>query len=272
MRESIYRFHVRERSCDGQPNATMLNLSPDKTNEVKEPEKPVSRATIAFGAAILLALVGLYWSLWKTGALPILADEQTLRAWIDSLGFWGPLAIIVLMVSAIVMSPIPSGPIAMVAGAAYGPLWGTVYVVIGAEAGALIAFGLARCLGYAAVRRWARVRLLLRRLSQRRSQAWLMAIVFASRLAPFISFDAISYAAGLTPLTFWRFALATLAGVIPIAFVLAYFGDELLAADSAGAATLLVLISSITLIPLAAKLLWSRYRRRQGTKRHAGKA
>jgi len=33
------------------------------------------------------------------------------------------------------------------AGAAYGHLWGTVQVVIGAELGALIAFGLARVLG-----------------------------------------------------------------------------------------------------------------------------
>jgi uncharacterized membrane protein YdjX (TVP38/TMEM64 family) len=36
-------------------------------------------------------------------------------------------------------------------------------------------------------------------LSRERSQIWLMAVVFVSRLLPFISFDAISYAAGLTP-------------------------------------------------------------------------
>lgn len=53
------------------------------------------------------------------------------------------------MVAAIVMNPIPSGPIAMVAGAAYGPLWGTLYVVVGAETGALSAFWLARWLGEA---------------------------------------------------------------------------------------------------------------------------
>ncbi len=52
-----------------------------------------------------------------------------------------------------------------------------------------------------------------------------MRLVFALRLIPFVSFDIISYAAGLTPLRFWRFALATLAGVTPIAFLLSHFGE-----------------------------------------------
>jgi hypothetical protein len=34
---------------------------------------------------------------------------------------------------------------------------------------------------------------MLERLRRSRSQLWLMAIVFASRLVPFISFDAVSY-------------------------------------------------------------------------------
>jgi uncharacterized membrane protein YdjX (TVP38/TMEM64 family) len=87
--------------------------------------------------------------------------------------------------------------------------------------------------------------------------------VFASRLVPFISFDVVSYAAGLTPLAFWRFAIATLAGVIPIAFVLTYFGEALINIESTGTATLLFLLSSITLIPIAAKWLWGRYRKRR---------
>jgi uncharacterized membrane protein YdjX (TVP38/TMEM64 family) len=41
-----------------------------------------------------------------------------------------------------------------------------------------------------------------------------MTIVFVSRLLPFISFDIVSYAAGLTRLAMWRFAVATLAGIV----------------------------------------------------------
>lgn len=96
----------------------------------------LSKTKIAVGAAVVLALAAAYWVLSETGALAVLVDEQRLRGWIDQLGFWGPLAIVALMTAAIVMSPIPSGPIALAAGAAYGPLWGTVWVVIGAEGGA----------------------------------------------------------------------------------------------------------------------------------------
>lgn len=217
------------------------------------------RPRLALGAALLIGLAGLYWILMETGALSTLTDKQGLREWVDQLGVWGPLAIITMMIMAIVMSPIPSGPIAMVAGATYGPLWGTVYVVIGAEAGALLAFGIARLLGYEVIHRWSRTRPILAWLGKERSQTALMLVVFASRLVPFISFDAVSYAAGLTPLAFWRFLIATLAGVIPTAYLIVMFGEVLITADSRGLMIVLILISGITLLPILAKLVWARH-------------
>ena len=65
----------------------------------------------------------------------------------------------------------------------------------------------ARCLGFDAVRRSSNP--VLKYIAAPRSQFSLMLIVFASRLIPFISFDAVSYAAGLTCLSFSRFACAT---------------------------------------------------------------
>ncbi|MDQ3446048.1 MAG: TVP38/TMEM64 family protein [Pseudomonadota bacterium] len=217
-------------------------------------------------------LVAIYWSLSQGGMLSMLTDEERLRDAIDRLGFWGPVTLIGLMVAAIVMSPIPSGPIALVAGAAYGPLWGTVYVVIGAETGALIAFWIARSLGYESCRLWPRACRLLDRLGRRRSQAWLMAIVFASRLVPFISFDVVSYAAGLTPLAFWRFALATLAGVVPISFLLVHFGEALVASDTERLLPLALLVGGITLAPIIGKFIWDWYRKRRGAAHASSKS
>jgi len=221
---------------------------------------PVSKTKIAAAAAIVL-LAGLYWALSNTGLLGKLTDEHSLRRYIEEIGALGPLVLILVMTLAIVISPIPSGPIAMAAGAAYGPFWGMVYVVIGAEAGAMIAFLLGRWLGYEAVRRWSGSRDLLERLSRKRSQNWLMLFVFGSRLVPFISFDAVSYAAGLTPLSFFRFALATAAGIVPASFLLAYFGEELSFADSSIQTAAILLLGTITLLPIAGRLIWTEFRR-----------
>ena len=87
-----------------------------------------------------------------------------------------------------------------------------------------------------------------------------MLVIFTSRLVPFISFDAVSYAAGLTPLTFWRFVVATLAGVIPTAYLITAFGGLLMASESGVVTLLLVLVSGVTLLPIVAKLLLTRRR------------
>lgn len=237
---------------DAEADEAILSASRDG-------DHPISNVKIAIGVAVVLVLAGLYWWLWRSGALEALGNEQVLQNQVQRLGIWGPLGIIVLMTAAIVMSPIPSGPIALVAGAAFGPGLGRRLHRDRRRSRRDHRLSIARCLGYEAVRRWARAEPMLKRLSQRRSQNWLMAIVFASRLVPFISFDAVSYAAGLTPLAFCRFALATLAGVIPISFVLAYFGEELLTADPGRMMIVAVLVGGITLLPIGIKLLWNWY-------------
>jgi uncharacterized membrane protein YdjX (TVP38/TMEM64 family) len=171
----------------------------------------------------------------------------------------GPLAIVALMILAILVSPIPSAPIALAAGALYGHTWGTGYIALGAELGALLAFGLARLVGRDALQRWLGSRLPKSRLG---SQGSLMLIVFLSRLLPFISFDVVSYAAGLTALAFWRFALATLAGILPASFLLAHFGGEMATGELDKMLYAVLLLGLLTGIPLAVHFLRERKHRR----------
>lgn len=214
---------------------------------------------LAVGGVLLIAVAVAWFAFERTGLR--LGDERALREWVEGLGAWGPAAIVGLMTMAIVMSPIPSAPIALVAGAAYGPLWGTLYIVAGAEAGAIVAFWIARCLGYEALRRWAPAGRWMQRLAHQRSQSRLMAVVFASRLIPFVSFDVLSYAAGLTPLAFWRFALATLAGVVPLSFALAYFGESIV---ESGSRWMMLFALSMGLVTLGPFVLRALRRRRAG--------
>ena len=207
------------------------------------------RAAILTGLAILG--IGLL-AIWQFAPSVFaearsLLDVERLEMLVARAGLWGPVVIVTLMTLAVVASPIPSAPIALAAGAAYGHVWGTVQVVIGAELGALIAFGLARLLGHDALRRVFGDRVDAGLLG---SQNALTATVFASRLMPFVSFDMISYAAGLSRLHAWRFAVATLAGIIPASFLLAHFGGVAVSGDLGRATWAVLGLGLVTGLPL----------------------
>ncbi len=208
---------------------------------------------------IMVAVLGLAlaaWLIWGPADLAAMITAEKLDRVVARAGPWGPLVVAGLMTLAVVMSPIPSAPIAMAAGAAYGHLWGTVYVLLGAELGALIAFGIARMVGRAPLRRWFGDRIDAGLLG---SQNALTATVFLSRLMPFVSFDLISYAAGLSCLRLWRFALATLAGIVPASFLLAHLGTTAAEGEMGAASWAVLVIGLVT----GAPLLWAAFRGRR---------
>lgn len=218
---------------------------------------------LALGAVALVGIMTLSWFLVESHALLIFTNRHAMEEWVGQLGFWGALAIIALMMLTTVMSPIPSGPIAIASGALYGSVWGTTYVVIGAVAGVMIAFSIARQFGNAVMQRWSRLRPILNWLGKNRSQAKLMGVVFSSRLVPFVSFAAVSYAAGLTPIAYWRFMLATLVGVIPTAYLFTKSGEIFITAESRDLMLILVFLSGITLLPFLAKSILNRLQKRR---------
>ncbi len=207
---------------------------------------------LLFFICFLLSTILLFFLASEIGWLEVFENRDKTQVVIQQLGLFGPFIIIFLLASAIIISPIPSAPIALVSGALYGHTLGTIYVVFGAVLGALIAFIVARKLGYDYVSRKLHSHFPVKIIG---SQNTLMMIVFVTRLAPFISFDVISYAAGLTQLTFWRFLLATLMGIIPISFILAHLGSEVQDGELESIAIALFLLGFITLIPILIKKL-----------------
>lgn len=167
--------------------------------------------------SILFERVTSHWIDWS---------PEAVRAWIQGLGPAAPAVFIVLVAVAVVVSPIPSVPLGLAAGAAFGIWWGTVYSLIGSQLGAMIAFGLAKRLGRPFVERYVPRESLeqVDRFAQQRG-AW---AVFIMRLLPAFNFDWVSYAAGLTTLRWGTFSLATLAGMTLPIFALVAAGDALL--------------------------------------------
>lgn len=219
----------------------------------------MQKTYLGMAIVMLLVLVGVF--IWGTPVFDIVAglfDRERLGTLVDRAGLFGPVVVVAAMTIAVVASPIPSAPVALVAGAAYGHVAGTIYVILGAEIGAIIAFMIARQLGRDAMRRWFGDRLEKGFLG---SQDALTLTVLLSRLMPFVSFDFVSYAAGVSNLHFWRFALATLAGVVPASFVLAHFGSVAAESGGQGIAAVALGLGFVTAAPLLFVALRNRRRR-----------
>lgn len=172
---------------------------------------------------LVLLLVAMSTIAWKSGATEWI-DPNRLIPFLQRLGILGPAVYIALIAIAVVISPIPSLPLDAAAGAVYGPFLGTAYSVMGAEAGALISFFIARALGREAIVRFLRREIEFCDLCTERQLGY---VIFFARLLPVFSFDLVSYGAGLTRISTKQFALATFLGMIPPTFVLNYFGGSM---------------------------------------------
>ncbi len=173
---------------------------------------------------VLLGIAGFYMIVQVSGLQEILQPEK-LATVLRDFGVAGPFALMGLMTLAVVVSPIPSLPIDLAAGAAYGPFWGAVYVLIGAEVGAILSFLIGRALGRDVLSRWLKSDITF---CQQCSDHHLMGLMIVARLLPVFSFDIVSYGAGLTNMSLKAFALATFVGMAPPTFALTYLGSAVM--------------------------------------------
>jgi uncharacterized membrane protein YdjX (TVP38/TMEM64 family) len=181
------------------------------------------RTALALIAVAALAGLSLYA---LTADRPFGMDwsEKSLGEWVKSLGPWGGIGIIGLMVLHSLV-PFPAEVVAFLAGELYGVVWGTVFAWTGAMLGALLAFGLARIAGRDAVDALipAAARQKAEELGRTRSVDGLL----LARLIPVISFNLINYAAGLTRVGWWTFIWTTGVGILPLTVFFVYLGERM---------------------------------------------
>ncbi|MFC7089337.1 TVP38/TMEM64 family protein [Halomonas salifodinae] len=176
------------------------------------------------GAILLIVatLAGIWWLLDGMG-MPTSLSPRAIAEWLNGQGMEGPLLLVLLMILAVVVGPIPTLPISAAAGLAFGVGSGVMLSITGATLGALIAFFLARLIGREALRSRLPDNPLF---GSRGSQRLLFCTVLITRLVPIFSFALISYAAGLTAISAWRFALASLIGMLPMTVVFTNLGHS----------------------------------------------
>jgi len=188
---------------------------------------------------------------------PVFSDGVRAAADLLALtGNWGPLVVMALQMLQAIISPLPSWPITVAAGALYGPALGTAYSLVGATIGGAINFLIARHLG-------------LPFLRQRLGKVWLdragrltavhfLGLALLGRALPFASFDLVAYLAGVSKLSLLVFLGVAAVGQGPAIFAYAYLGGDLAAASQASTWGSVV-IFAIALLILGAQRIWNRY-------------
>lgn len=155
---------------------------------------------------LLLGAGGLF--LYRSGFFAACTSIPALRAYIDRSAPYSHLTFFVVQLLSVVLAPIPSNLTAAAGGLLFGT-WPAFFLTYGAVmAGSLLVFWLARTLGRDFVDR-----VVSRKLAEkyqkviREKTTVFLALAF---LLPYFPDDMLCILAGLTPITFGRFALLAL--------------------------------------------------------------
>ena len=87
--------------------------------------------------------------------------------------------------------------------------------------------------------------------------------ILICRLLPFVSFDLVSYAAGLTSMSFWSFFIATGIGQLPATLVYSYVGGMLTGGARLFVTGLMILFALSALIVMLRRIYMEKQRKKQ---------
>lgn len=183
-------------------------------------------------------------------------DFEVIGDFIARYGIYAALISILLMIMQAIVAPLPAFLITFANANLFGWVLGAILSWSGAMLGAILCFWIARILGRDVVERLT-------------SKAGLEQVdeffdkygshsVLIARLLPFISFDIVSYAAGLTSMRFVPFVIATGIGQLPATIVYSYVGGMLTGGAKLMVTALLILFALSVLVVLLHQVYKSR--------------
>lgn len=172
------------------------------------------RKVVAILILIIIGSFGLNYFLSE-----LTSDEA--RNFIIRLGFWGPLVIIIYIIFSHILAPLAGSPALLLSLAIYGLSRTMFYSYIASMISAVICFFISRKLGRMWVGNLSGGKFLAK-VDEFTEYSGTELLIF-SRLLGFLFFEIISYAAGLTNISFRRyFIITSLVSILPhVAF--AYF-------------------------------------------------
>ena len=152
-------------------------------------------------------------------------DIEKIKIYILSFGILAPVVSFLLMVFQSLVAPLPAFLITFANAALFGWVYGAMLSWFSSMIGAILCFYVARYLGRDMVEK-VTSKQALQKVDIFFEKHGLNAILIA-RLLPFVSFDIVSYAAGLTQMKIKNFIFATAVGQLPATLIYSYAGEML---------------------------------------------
>lgn len=186
-------------------------------------------------------------------------DFTVVKEFVASYGGYAAVISFLLMIFQSVAAPLPAFLLTFANANLFGWWQGALLSWSSAMAGAAVCFLIARILGREAAEKLT-------------SRAGLVQIdtffekygkntVLICRLLPFVSFDIVSYAAGLTSMSFGAFFVATGLGQLPATIVYSYVGSMLTGGAKLLVTGLMLLFALSALIVMLRKIYTERQKR-----------
>ncbi|WP_455052690.1 TVP38/TMEM64 family protein [Mogibacterium sp.] len=158
-------------------------------------------------------------SMFRTG------DFMVIRNFVKSYGGYAAAVSFILMILQSIVAPLPAFLITFANANLFGWVRGALLSWTSSMVGAALCFYIARTLGRDVVERLTS-KAGLEQIDEFFERHGRMSILIA-RLLPFVSFDIVSYAAGLTSISFLEFIIATGLGQLPATIIYSYVGGML---------------------------------------------
>lgn len=193
--------------------------------------------------------------MFKTG------DFTVVREFVESYGPYAVAVSFMLMILQSIAAPLPAFLITFANANLFGWWQGAILSWTSAMAGAAVCFFISRILG-----RDIAIKLTSKKGIEQIDKFFTKygkQSILIARLLPFMSFDLVSYAAGLTGMGFWAFFIATGIGQLPATIVYSYVGGILTGGAKLLVSGLLILFALTILIFLMKQIYNDRQKKFQ---------
>lgn len=204
---------------------------------------------VVFAIAIIIFLGLLTWGVYHLiqPYFHDLLDEEKVRQWAKESGVKGWFIFIFMTAIQVIIAIIPGGPMEIGAGYAYGPIGGTIIILIGVLIGSTTVYLLVKRFGRSFVRIFIDESK-IDNLHILQDPQKLNRMTFIIFLIPGTPKDLLTYAVGLTPMPLSTWLMITILARTPATFVSTYGGDALLKKEYGNVITIFVIVMVLSIV------------------------